>query len=61
MNKGERGGKRGRGGGGGGGGDFREHENRVMSLLILESIMETCSVVQTFESVDKSLWCDHLN
>ena len=26
-----------------------------------ESIMETCSVVLTFESVDKILWCDHSN
>ena len=26
-----------------------------------ESIMETCSVVLTFESVDEILWCDHLN
>ena len=23
--------------------------------------METCSVVLTFESVDKILWCDHPN
>ena len=23
--------------------------------------METCSVVLTFESVDKTLWCDHSN
>ena len=23
--------------------------------------METCSVVQTFESVDEILWCDHSN
>ena len=23
--------------------------------------METCSVVLTFESVDKILWCDHSN
>ena len=23
--------------------------------------METCSVVLTFESVEKILWCDHLN
>ena len=26
-----------------------------------ESIMTTCSVVLTFESVDKILWCDHSN
>ena len=26
-----------------------------------ESIMETCSVVLTFESVDEILWCDHSN
>ena len=28
---------------------------------IPESIMETCSVVLTFESVDEILWCDHSN
>ena len=26
-----------------------------------ESIMKTCSVVLTFESVDEILWCDHSN
>ena len=26
-----------------------------------ESIMETCYVVLTFESVDEILWCDHSN
>ena len=26
-----------------------------------ESIMETCSVVLTFESVNEILWCDHSN
>ena len=26
-----------------------------------ESVMETCSVVLTFESVDEILWCDHSN
>ena len=26
-----------------------------------DSIMETCSVVLTFESVDEILWCDHSN
>ena len=26
-----------------------------------ESIMETCSVVLTFESVEEILWCDHSN
>ena len=26
-----------------------------------ESIIETCSVVLTFESVDEILWCDHSN
>ena len=33
-------------------------------LLILSlpgSIMETCNVVLTFESVDEILWCDHSN
>ena len=28
---------------------------------LLESIMKTCSVVLTFESVDEILWCDHSN
>ena len=28
---------------------------------LLESIMETCSVLLTSESVDKILWCDHSN
>ena len=30
-------------------------------LLLLPSIMETCSNVLTFEFVGKILWCDHLN
>ena len=35
-----------------------------ISSLILsppESIMETCSVVLTFKSVNQILWCDHSN
>ena len=32
-----------------------------LELSFLESIMETCSVVLTFESVDEILWCDHSN
>ena len=31
------------------------------TLSLSESIMETCSVVLTFESVDEILWCDHSN
>ena len=34
---------------------------RHLTLSLLESIMETCSVVLSFESVDKILWCDHSN
>ena len=33
----------------------------ILSLSLQESIMETCSVVLTFESVDEILWCDHSN
>ena len=32
-----------------------------LSLSLLESIMKTCSVVLTFEPVDKILWCDRSN
>ena len=32
-----------------------------LTLSLPESIMETCSVVLTFESVDEILWCDHSN
>ena len=32
-----------------------------LSLSLPESIMETCSVVLTFETVDEILWCDHSN
>ena len=31
------------------------------SLSLPESMMVTCSVVVTFESVDEILWCDHSN
>ena len=30
-------------------------------LLFPDSVMETCGVVLTFESVDEILWCDHSN
>ena len=33
----------------------------LLVLLLPESIMETCSVVLTFDSVDEILWCYHLN
>ena len=33
----------------------------TLTLSLLKSIMETCSVVRTFESVDEILWCDHSN
>ena len=32
-----------------------------LTLSLPESIMETCSVVLTFEFVDEILWCDHSN
>ena len=32
-----------------------------LPLSLPESIMETCSVVLTSESVDEILWCDHSN
>ena len=35
--------------------------HEILTLSLLESIMETCSVVLTFESVDEILWCDHSN
>ena len=31
------------------------------TLSLPESIMETCNVVLTFESVDEIPWCDHSN
>ena len=34
---------------------------RALTLSLPESIMETCSVVLTFESVYEILWCDHSN
>ena len=33
----------------------------LLTFLLPESIMETCSVVLTFESVDEILWCHHSN
>ena len=32
-----------------------------ITLSIPESIMKTCIVVLTFETVDEILWCDHSN
>ena len=32
-----------------------------LTFSLPESIMETCSVVLTFGSVDEILWCDHSN
>ena len=37
---------------------FRSH---AFNPFAPESVMETCSVVLTFESVDEILWCDHSN
>ena len=34
---------------------------RYVTASLPESIMETCSVVLTFQSMDKILWCDHSN
>ena len=36
-------------------------ELKSLTLSLSDSIMETCSVVLTFRSVDEILWCDHLN
>ena len=33
----------------------------ILTLSHPESIMETCYVVLTFESVDEIQWCDHSN
>ena len=33
----------------------------IVPLSLSKSIMETCSVVINFESVDEILWCDHSN
>ena len=33
----------------------------MLTLSTSESIMETCSVILTSESVNKILWCDHSN
>ena len=33
----------------------------LWTIPVPESVMETCSVVLTFESVDETLWCDHSN
>ena len=34
---------------------------KILTLSLLESIMEICSAVLTFESVDEILWCDYSN
>ena len=34
---------------------------KCLTVSLPESIMETCSEVLTFESVDEILWCDHSN
>ena len=39
----------------------RHKEQLHRKFQPFESIMETCSVVLTFESVDQILWCDHSN
>ena len=44
--------------------EFQSVFSLSLSPLIIslsESIMETCNVVLTFESVDEILWCDHSN
>ena len=33
----------------------------LLTISLPDSIMETCSVVLTFESVDEILWYDHSN
>ena len=33
----------------------------IITLSLSESVIETCSVVPTFEFVDEILWCDHSN
>ena len=33
----------------------------TLTLSLPESIMETCNVVLTFESVNEIPWCDHSN
>ena len=33
----------------------------ILTLALPESIMETCNVVLTFESIDEILWCEHSN
>ena len=41
--------------------DAENTQYHQSTLSLPESIKETCSVVLTFGSVDKILWCDHLN
>ena len=40
---------------------FKVHYRSTLTLPLPDSIMETCSVVLTFKSVDEILWCDHSN
>ena len=35
--------------------------NSLLRVLLQESIMNICSVVLTFESVNEILWCDYSN
>ena len=39
----------------------KPHDAAPLILSFPESVIETCSVVLTFESVDEILWCDHSN
>ena len=41
--------------------EYKKHVCRLSVFIPFKSIIETCSVVLTFESVDKILWCDHSN
>ena len=39
----------------------RTEHTRYLTLSLPELVMETCSVVLTFDSVDKILWCEYSN
>ena len=54
--------------------DHRPVNSKIVGMILIdlqasgsltrslpESIMETCSVVLTFEAVNEILWCDHSN
>ena len=32
--------------------------NEILTLSLVQSIMEACNIVQSFQSVDEILWCD---